>query len=47
MGSFIPAESCRMTPVDKVFTRIGAQDRILEGKSTFFIEMEETKAILN
>ena len=36
-----------MTPVDKVFTRIGAQDRILEGKSTFYVEMEETKAILN
>ena len=47
MGSFVPAESCTMTPVDKVFTRIGAQDRILEGKSTFYVEMEETKAILN
>jgi len=35
-----------MTPVDKVFTRIGASDNILEGKSTFYIEMEETKAIL-
>ena len=35
-----------MTPVDRVFTRIGASDRILEGKSTFFIEMEETKNVL-
>ena len=36
----------RLTPVDRVFTRIGASDRILEGKSTFYVEMEETKNIL-
>jgi DNA mismatch repair protein MSH6 len=36
-----------LSPVDKIFTRIGAQDSILEGKSTFYIEMEETKAILD
>lgn len=36
-----------MTPVDKVFTRLGASDKLLEKKSTFFIEMEETKAILD
>lgn len=35
-----------LTPVDRVFTRIGASDRILEGKSTFYVEMEETKNIL-
>lgn len=35
-----------MTPVDRIFTRIGASDRILEGKSTFFIEMEETRNII-
>ena len=35
-----------MTPVDRIFTRIGASDRILEGKSTFYVEMEETKNIL-
>jgi DNA mismatch repair ATPase MutS len=35
-----------MTPVDRIFTRIGAFDNILEGKSTFFVEMEETKTIL-
>ena len=34
------------TPVDRIFTRLGASDRILEGKSTFFVEMEETKNIL-
>ena len=46
MGCYVPAESCELTPVDRVFTRIGASDRILEGKSTFFIEMEETKNVL-
>ena len=35
-----------MTLVDKIFTRIGASDKLLENKSTFFVEMEETKAIL-
>ena len=35
-----------LTPVDRVFTRIGASDRILEGKSTFYVEMEETKNII-
>lgn len=35
-----------MTVVDKIFTRIGASDRILEGKSTFYVEMEETKTII-
>ena len=35
-----------MTPVDRVFTRLGASDRILEGKSTFFVEMEETRNVL-
>ena len=42
----MPATKCELTPVDRVFTRIGASDRILEGKSTFFIEMEETKNVL-
>ena len=35
-----------MTPIDRIFTRIGASDRILEGKSTFFVEMEETSNII-
>ena len=42
----MPAESFKLTPVDRIFTRLGASDRILEGKSTFFIEMEETRSIL-
>ena len=47
IGCYVPAERCVMTLVDKVFTRIGASDKLLENKSTFFIEMEETKAILD
>lgn len=47
MGCFVSAESCELTAVDRVFTRIGASDRILENKSTFFVELEETKAILD
>jgi DNA mismatch repair protein MSH6 len=35
-----------MTPVDRIFTRLGASDRILEGKSTFLVEMEETRNIM-
>ena len=42
----MPAAKCSLTPVDRIFTRIGASDRILEGKSTFFVEMEETKNVL-
>jgi DNA mismatch repair protein MSH6 len=47
IGCFVAAESCEMSVVDRVFTRIGASDRILENKSTFFVELEETKAILD
>ena len=45
-GCYVPATKCVMTPIDRIFTRIGASDRILEGKSTFFVEMEETKNVL-
>jgi DNA mismatch repair protein MSH6 len=47
IGSYIPAEKCIMTPIDRIFTRIGASDRILEGKSVFYVEMEETKQVLD
>ena len=46
IGCFVPAKKCVMTLVDRIFTRIGANDKLLEGKSTFLIEMEETKNIL-
>lgn len=36
LGCFIPAASCRLTPVDRVFTRLGASDRILSGKFYFY-----------
>src|SRR5690606_883604 len=41
-----PCESIELTPFDKIFTRIGASDRIMEGKSTFYLELEETLAIV-
>ena len=42
----MPADSMLLTPVDKIFTRIGAYDSLNEGKSTFFVELEETKVVL-
>ena len=47
IGCYVPASSFKLTPVDRIFTRLGASDRILEGKSTFFVEMEETRNVLN
>ncbi|XP_065063209.1 DNA mismatch repair protein Msh6-like [Rhopilema esculentum] len=46
LGCYVPAEMCRFTPVDRVFTRLGAHDRILHGESTFFVELSETATIL-
>ena len=46
IGCYAPASYCKMTIVDRIFTRIGASDKLIEGKSTFYIEMEETKNIL-
>ncbi|KAF0691035.1 Aste57867_17647 [Aphanomyces stellatus] len=47
MGCFVPAQVCRLTPVDRIFTRLGASDRILAGQSTLFVELAETATILN
>nr|BAN66217.1 DNA repair protein, putative [Babesia bovis] len=47
MGSFVPGSECKMTVVDRVFTRLGAYDNIIQGKSTFLIEMEEASTILH
>ncbi|MEN6393797.1 MAG: DNA mismatch repair protein MutS, partial [Anaerolineaceae bacterium] len=47
IGSFIPAKSARMGLVDRIFTRIGAQDEIFAGQSTFMVEMGETANILH
>jgi len=42
----VPAASLRLSPVDRVFTRLGAQDRIMSGQSTFHVELSETAAIV-
>ena len=46
-GSFVPADSCRLGPLDRIFTRIGASDDLAGGRSTFMVEMTEAAAILN
>ncbi|EAR93556.2 DNA mismatch repair MutS family ATPase domain protein (macronuclear) [Tetrahymena thermophila SB210] len=43
IGCYVPAEQCEFSLVDRIFTRIGAGDKLIEGKSTFYIEMEEVK----
>jgi DNA mismatch repair protein MutS len=47
MGSYVPADSAKIGLVDRIFTRIGAQDEIHAGQSTFMVEMVETANILN
>ncbi len=47
IGSYVPARRARIGLVDRVFTRIGAQDDITTGQSTFMVEMLETANILN
>ena len=46
-GSFVPAASARLGPIDRVFSRIGASDDLAGGRSTFMVEMEETANILH
>jgi len=46
-GSFVPAGSARIGPVDRIFSRIGASDDLAGGRSTFMVEMEETANILH
>jgi len=45
-GCYVRAARCRLAPVDRVFTRLGASDKILEGQSTFMVELLETASIL-
>ena len=47
IGSFVPADRARIGLVDRIFTRIGAQDDIATGQSTFMVEMVETANILH
>lgn len=47
LGCYVPAESASLTPIDRIMTRLGANDNIMQGKSTFFVELSETKRILD
>ena len=47
VGSFVPAQSARLSLVDRIFTRIGASDDLASGRSTFMVEMTETASILH
>ncbi len=47
IGSFVPADYARIGIVDRIFTRVGLQDDLATGKSTFMVEMIETASILN
>ncbi|WP_293775504.1 DNA mismatch repair protein MutS [uncultured Oxalicibacterium sp.] len=47
VGSFVPASSATIGPIDRIFTRIGAADDLAGGRSTFMVEMTESAAILN
>lgn len=47
IGSFVPAASATIGPIDRIFTRIGAQDDLASGRSTFMVEMTETAQILH
>lgn len=45
-GSFVPASYCKLNLVDRIFTRLGARDDILQGQSTFLVELSEASTIL-
>ena len=47
MGSFVPAREARVGLVDRILTRVGAQDNMARGQSTFLVEMVETASILH
>ncbi|TSA36703.1 MAG: DNA mismatch repair protein MutS [Verrucomicrobiaceae bacterium] len=47
MGSYVPAKSMRCGLADRIFTRVGANDDLARGQSTFMVEMNETANILN
>ncbi|XP_075984806.1 DNA mismatch repair protein Msh6 isoform X2 [Anticarsia gemmatalis] len=46
LGSYVPAQECSLSLVDRIFTRLGASDDIFSAQSTFLVEMNETAAIV-
>lgn len=46
IGCYVPATKARLTPIDRIMTRLGANDNIFAGKSTFYVELSETKRML-
>ena len=46
IGCFVPATSCTLGPIDRIFTRIGASDDVASGRSTFMVEMTQTANLL-
>lgn len=46
IGCYVPARSARLTPIDRIMSRLGANDNIFAAQSTFFVELSETKKIL-
>ena len=47
IGCYVPAVAATMTPVDRIMSRLGANDNIFAAQSTFFVELSETKKILS
>ncbi|KAI5295946.1 DNA mismatch repair protein msh6 [Ascosphaera acerosa] len=47
IGCYVPCRSARMTPCDRIMSRLGANDNIFAAQSTFFVELSETKKILS
>ena len=47
IGSYVPATTARLAPIDRIFTRIGSSDDLASGRSTFMVEMTETANILH
>lgn len=47
VGAWVPADSCRLGIIDRIFSRVGASDELSRGNSTFMVEMNETANILN
>lgn len=47
IGSYVPADACRLSVLDRIFTRMGSSDDVAGGRSTFMVEMTETANILH